>query len=98
VLEREPLGPVEARRLIRSVLATGNVLFSRHALGEMANDPYGEITRVDVVNVLRGGVVEPGEPERGSWRYRVHTIRIWVVVAFNSETELVIVTAWRGGR
>jgi hypothetical protein len=53
---------------------------------------------VDVVNVLRGGVVEPGEFERGSWRYRVHTVRIWVVIAFNSETELVIVTAWRERR
>jgi hypothetical protein len=56
------------------------------------------LTRVDVVNVLRGGVVKPGEYERGSWRYRIHTIRIWVVVAFNSGTELVIVTAWRKGR
>jgi hypothetical protein len=64
----------------------------------MANDKHGEITRVDVVNVLRGGVVEPGEHDKGSWRYRVHTIRIWVVVAFNSESELVIVTAWRMGR
>ena len=94
----EPLEPIEAKALIRSILANGKVAWSRHALGEMADDKHGEITRIDVVNVLRGGVVEPGEFERGSWRYRVHTIRIWVVVAFNSETELVIVTAWRMGR
>ncbi len=97
---KEPLDPAAARKLIRAILDTGNVVWSKHALNEMAKDHYGEITRVDVVNVLRGGVVEPGEFETGSWRYRVHTMRIWVVIAFNSETEteLVIVTAWRTRR
>ena len=42
--------------------------------------------------------LEPAEWEHGSWRYRVHTQRIWVVVAFRSETRLVIVTAWRTRR
>jgi hypothetical protein len=94
----EPFDAATAKKFIRAILDSGSVVFSRHALDEMANDKHGEITRVDVVNVLRGGVVEPGEFERGSWRYRVHTIRIWVVVAFNSDSELVIVTAWRMGR
>ncbi len=94
----EPIDAATAKKFIRAILDSGSVVFSRHALDEMANDKHGEITRVDVVNVLRGGVVEPGEFERGSWRYRVHTIRMWVVVAFNSENELVIVTAWRMGR
>ncbi len=58
----------------------------------MAKDGLAEI---DVVNVLRGGVVEPGEWENGSWRYRVRTSRIAVVAAFRSETMLVVVTAWR---
>jgi hypothetical protein len=94
----EPLGPVEAKALIRAILQEGKTWWSRHALDEMANDPHGEILRLDVVNVLRGGIVEPGEFEKGSWRYRVHTMRIWVVVAFESESELVIVTAWRTAR
>ena len=50
---------------------------------------------LDVANVLRGGVVDPGEYENGSWRYRVRTARIAVIVAFRSETELRVVTAWR---
>ena len=95
---REPVGPVEAKALIKSILQTGNTVWSRHALTEMETDERGEIIRADVVNVLRGGVVEPGEPERGSWRYRVRTNRICVVVAFNSESELVVVTAWRVAR
>jgi hypothetical protein len=57
-----------------------------------------DLTTVDCENVLRGGVVRPGEFEHGTWRYRVETSRITVVVAFRSEGELVVVTAWRSGR
>jgi hypothetical protein len=49
----------------------------------------------DVVAVLRGGIVEPAELERGTWRYRIRAGRIYVVVAFRSEVLLVVVTAWR---
>jgi len=88
----EPLSPPEARRLIRAILDSGSVAFSKHAEEEMAKD---NVTIVDVANVLRGGVVDPGEYENGSWRYRVRTARIAVIVAFRSETELRVVTAWR---
>lgn len=87
-----PLGTTAAKRLIRHIIEAGTVRFSGHALAEMARD---ELTAVDCVNVLRGGVVEPPELERGTWRYRVKTNRICVVVAFRSEHELVVVTAWR---
>jgi len=40
-------------------------------------------------------VVAEGEYENGSWRYRVYTPRICVVVRFESEDILQIVTAWR---
>jgi hypothetical protein len=88
----EPLDPARARQLIRRILQTGTVAFSRHALQEMAND---HITTVECTNVLRGGVVEPPELVSGTWRYRVRTARIYVVVAFRSEARLVVVTAWR---
>ena len=81
-----------AKRRIRHILEGGTVRFSQHALGEMAKD---DLTTVDCVNVLRAGVVRPGEPERGTWRYQVVTNRICVVVAFRSNEELVVVTAWR---
>jgi len=44
------------------------------------------------------GSSEPGEFEHGTWRCRVETSRITVVVAFRSEHELVVVTGWRTGR
>jgi hypothetical protein len=88
----EPLAPTDARTMIRAILATGTVVFSPHAQEEMAADG---IDRATVLFVLRGGVVEPAELERGSWRYRVRATRVYVVVAFRSEVKLVVVTAWR---
>ena len=88
----EPLDPPKAKDLIRAILESGEVRASNHALDEMAKD---DLTMVDCVNILRGGWVEPAEFEKGTWRYRVRTQRICVVVAFRSEAKLVIVTAWR---
>ncbi len=91
----EPLAPEAAKRLIREILESGHFAYSRHAKEELLAD---DLTTVDCENVLRGGVVRAGELEHGTWRYRVDTARITVVIAFRSERELVIVTAWRGGR
>jgi len=90
---REPLTPDAARALIRSILREGQVARSQHAADEMLADG---LTLVDCVNVLgAGAVTEPADFINGSWRYRVSTRRITVVVAFRSEQELVIVTTWR---
>lgn len=89
---KAPLNPSRAKAQMAAILAGGAVTFSKHALEEMASD---DLTAVDVANVLRAGAVDPAELERGSWRYRVGTQRIEVVVAFRSETELIVVTAWR---
>src|SRR5258708_10689099 len=55
----------------------------------------GRLAVGDILNVLKGGVVEPAELVKGSWRYRVRTARIYVVVVFWSTVKLYIVTAWR---
>jgi hypothetical protein len=91
----EPLAPEAAKRLICDILKSGRFIYSKHAKDEMLDD---DLTTVDCENVLSGGVVRPGEYEHGTWRYRVDTSKITVVVAFRSEQELVVVTAWRGGR
>ncbi len=89
---QEPLGPAEARRLLRAILATGEVVFTNHALDEMAQDG---ISQAGAIGVLRSGTVEPAEFERGSWRYRVRARRTYVVASFRSEAAAVVVTAWR---
>lgn len=91
----EPLDAFRVKTLLRAVIETGRVVFSRHALKEMEAD---DLTTGDALNVLRAGAVEPGEFENGSWRYRLWTPRMTFVVAFRSETEVVIVTAWRTQR
>ena len=91
----EEMGQLDSRvvkPLIRQILETGTVSFSGHALEEMRKD---KLTTVDCTNVLRAGVVDPGEWDRGSWRYRAKTNTICVVVTFRSEAHLVVVTAWR---
>jgi hypothetical protein len=89
----EPLHEVAATKLVKAIVKNGAIGWTAHALAEMAKD---DLKTGDVVNVLRGGVItEAAEYENGSWRYRMHTLRIYVVVAFRSEQELAVVTAWR---
>ena len=100
-----PLRETDARRLLRRLLEEGIFVVSPHARIEMNKD---KLTDVDVVNILRGGVVQPAEWENGSWRYRFLTQRMAAVAAFEpdvqvvpadeddvSEMELIVVTAWR---
>jgi hypothetical protein len=92
---KEPLEPDKARRLIREILEKGSVSFSGHSEKALSDD---DLSTVDAVNVLRGGVVEPAEFEDGTWRYRVRTRRIAVVIVFRSASEIMVVTAWREKR
>jgi hypothetical protein len=81
----------------------GALRFSRHCEKALADD---NLTIVDARNCLHGGVVDDGELEMGSWRYRVRTKRMCVVIAFESigDGEVVVsvvaVTAWlfKGGK
>jgi hypothetical protein len=88
----EPLKESDARKLIRTIIEEGEVEFWAHAQEEMAKDG---LSQADCLNVLRGGWPDPAEFESGSWRYRVHTQIICVVVQFESEEHLAVVTAWR---
>jgi hypothetical protein len=90
---KEPLPADEAKRLIVRAIDSDRVDFRQaHARDEMAND---DLSIRDVLRVLRGGVVEPGELHRNTWRYRVRTSWAYVVVTFRTEDNVVVVTAWR---
>ena len=96
VLVNEPLAPDAATALIKAIIQTGQVSFSAHATDEIRTD---DLTTMDCVNVLRAGAVtESADLENGTWRYRMHTPRMCVVVAFRSEQDLRVVTAWRNRR
>lgn len=85
----------DAKKRTRAIQEGGWVFFSGHAEEEMRKD---ELSRRDVENVLRGGVVREPEWENGSWRYHVETSKIRVVIAFRNELTLVVVTAMRRNR
>ena len=88
----EPLDAAVAQALMRTIETDGGVVFSRHVGEQMIERG---ISVPDVLNVLRAGSVQPAELENGSWRYPVSTARFQVVVAFRSERELSVITAWR---
>lgn len=86
------LEPAVAKKLIVKIIEEGSISISDHAVKEMEKDG---LTAPDCISVMRGGVVEEPGFENGTWRYRIRTQRIYVVVAFRSEIELSIVTTWR---
>lgn len=90
------LDKTQARKLLTKITHQhpANVRFSRHALNELEND---DLTLSDILNVIRSPdakIVGDGEYENGSFRYRLETNRITVVVAFDSPTSFVVVTTW----
>lgn len=89
----EPLRPTEAKKLILRIIGKGIVTYSQPHAGEQMRKR--RISTVDCVNVLRGGVVKEGEYENGGWRYQVFTQKMCVVIRFESESLLEVVTAWR---
>jgi hypothetical protein len=87
------LHPNEVRKRLSFVLSRGFYVIWKHCQQELAKDNLDDM---DAVNVLRGGrVTEPGELVKGQWRYRVHTDRMCVVVQFESDQAISVVTAWR---
>lgn len=88
----EPLSAAAARKLAKEILETGTVIFTPHSEREMAKD---RLDSVDAVNVMRAGAYSEAEWENGGWRHHAFTQKIVVVIEFESETELVVITAWR---
>lgn len=91
------LDKTQARKQIAEVIAKfpGNIHFSRHAREELEND---DLTTGDVWNVLKSSdsrIVDEGECCKGSYRYRLETTFIMVVVAFHVTGDGInIVTVW----
>lgn len=88
----EPVDARTLRQILQAALSGGEVRFSRHGLEEMAKDGLVE---QDCLNVLRGGLWDGCDFERGTWRYRVRTPKIVVVVGLRAANTVVVVTAWR---
>lgn len=89
------LGKAQARKALSEIFnADPNFIsFSKHGLKQMNKR---SLTTVDVINVLKAGMImDDPELENGSWRYRVQTQKITVVIAFRRPNHVTVVTAWR---
>jgi hypothetical protein len=91
----QPLRSSAARLLLSQILAAGGVKFTGHALGEFQKD---SITVARAYAVLRGGIVREAEWEHGEWRHQVHGGVDVLVLAFETETNAVVITGWRRTR
>lgn len=96
MLEDEPLSPASARQLIRKILRDphGLIIFSEHATSVRMVERA--ITEAEVYACLERGVCGPNiTHERGTWRYPIEIPTLTVVVAFDTETQAIVITAWR---
>lgn len=87
---------VKARKLVVEIATKHpkNVMFSNHALEKLKKD---NLTLADAWNVLKGTakIHQEGEFERGSYRYRLETNFLMLVVAFWPDGKgLNVITGW----
>ena len=93
----QKLNRQEARKLISKIVNQHpeNIRFSSHAIRELLVD---ELMTTDALNVLKSSdakIHQDGEFENGSFRYRVETTNLLIVVAFTIDgSGINVVTAW----
>jgi hypothetical protein len=89
------LSPGQARKIISAILNNNSNLisFTKHAREQMFDR---NLKTGDVLNVLKAGKIwQDPELVNESFRYRVCTLKITVVIAFRKPNNIVVITAWR---
>lgn len=89
------MSPGQGRKVLAEIFNYNPNLisFTKHAREQMRER---DLKSGDVLNVLKvGKIFSAPEYENGSFRYRVQTKKITVVVAFKKPNRVVVVTAWR---
>lgn len=89
------LDPGQARKVLAEIFNHNPnlVSFTKHAREQMSER---DLKSGDILNVLKGGkIFDEPEYENGSFRIRVQTKKMTVVIAFRKPNHVVVVTAWR---
>ena len=87
----------EARKRIAEIMAKhpSRVHFTGHALMALADDGLTTADAWNVLKSLSSKIVDEGEYKDGSWRYRLSTTNMVVVVAFEPDGYgLNVITCW----
>jgi len=94
---KEPLQCDEPRKLLREILAKKGHVSIRERFSLHADDrtKVRKVSDLECLAAVRAGAVVGREFEKGTWRYRVEAAGVCLIVAFRSESEFRIVTAWR---
>jgi hypothetical protein len=87
--------PLRSVAALSQTLAAGGIRFTGHALRELRKDG---ITVERAYVVLRVGIVREAEWEQGEWRHQAHAGADVLVLTFETETSVVVVTGWRRTR
>ena len=88
-----PLHPAQVQKIILHCLdGDGTLVFTQHALDELAAD---DMVERDAKRVMRGGIKSFDSERHGTYRYKCDTNSACVVIAFDSATATIVVTAWR---
>lgn len=86
----------KARKLSLELCKKSKIIFSKHSLKELIND---DLDRMDAINVIMSPsakIIKSPEFENGSWRYRVETNKICVVITFTEKPSgIIVVTVFR---
>lgn len=89
------LSPVQARKILAEIFNENPnfISFTKHAFEQMDED---DLKMGDILNVIKAGKIhDDPEFENGSYRYRVQTAKITVVIAFRKPNHVVVITTWR---
>jgi hypothetical protein len=89
------LSPGQARKVLAEIFNYNPnfIAFTKHAREQMLKR---NLKSGDVLNVLKAGkILSEPEFEHDSFRYRVETNKIVVVIVFKKPNHVVIVTSWR---
>jgi len=87
----------EARKLIRIILAKHpeNLWFSKHALDELCNDGLSTVDSFNLLKSPDSRIYDEGEFCKGTYRYRLETTNIVIVVIFSADGKnITVITAW----
>tara|TARA_R110002073_G_C9496099_1_gene581318 strand:- start:10189 stop:10554 length:366 start_codon:yes stop_codon:yes gene_type:complete len=88
----QPLPVATVKQLVRSILDNGQLIFSKHALAELAKD---SLTTTDAVAVLRGGAYTGPEFENGGLRYRSEGRGVAIIFELEEVSCCVVITGWK---
>lgn len=92
-LDDEPLNEHDLDALTNGILDNGSVHFTDHVRDDKF--PAEDLDELDCRNVLRNGWLDFSEYDEGSWTYRIRTSAIVVVGTLLSDTDFLVITAWR---